>query len=132
MTILLQRLHDELVRRHYYGDDAQKRITLEISDTGGASGLVGLASWASLRDEKEDDNGSERTLKVDGRLVHEKTSKRPGSTKRIQSGAGRALCRDRIGSWRGSAGAEGRGHESRSRQARVDEGRGRHQIAMVH
>jgi hypothetical protein len=62
-----------------YGDDAQKSVTLTISDTGGASGLVGLASWAGLRDEKEDDNGSERTLKVDGRLVHEKTSKRGGS-----------------------------------------------------
>jgi len=62
-----------------YGDDAQKRVTLTISDTGGASGLVGLASWASLREEKEDDNGSERTLKVDGRLVHEKTSKRDGA-----------------------------------------------------
>jgi Yip1-like protein len=59
-----------------YGDDAQKRVTLTISDTGGASGLVGLASWASLREEKEDDNGSERTLQVDGRLVHEKQSKR--------------------------------------------------------
>jgi hypothetical protein len=62
-----------------YGDDAQKRVTLAISDTGGVSGLVGVASWASLQDEKEDDNGSERTLKVDGRLVHEKTSKRDGA-----------------------------------------------------
>src|SRR5450756_897928 len=62
-----------------YGDDAEKRVTLEISDTGGASGLVGLASWASLQGEREDDNGSERTLKVDGRLVHEKTSKRGGT-----------------------------------------------------
>jgi hypothetical protein len=62
-----------------YGDDAQKRVTLTVSDTGGASGLVGLASWASLREEKEDDNGSERTLKVDGRLVHEKMSKRGGT-----------------------------------------------------
>jgi hypothetical protein len=63
-----------------YGDDAQKRVTLKISDTGGASGLVGLASWASLQEEKEDDNGSERTRKVDGRLVHEKTSTRAGGT----------------------------------------------------
>jgi Yip1 domain len=63
-----------------YGDDAQKRVALKISDTGGASGLVGLASWASVREEKEDDNGSERTLKVDGRLVHEQSSKRAGGT----------------------------------------------------
>jgi hypothetical protein len=63
-----------------YGDDADRRVTLKISDSGGASGLVGLASWASLREEKEDDNGSERTTKVGGRLVHEKTSTRRGGT----------------------------------------------------
>ena len=63
-----------------YGDGAEKRVTLKISDTGGASTLVGLASWANLKDEKEDDSGSERTLKMDGRLVHEKSSKRPGGT----------------------------------------------------
>jgi hypothetical protein len=62
-----------------YSDDAQKRVTLQISDTGGASGLLGMASWASLQEEKEDDNGSERTSKVDGRLVHEKASKRGGT-----------------------------------------------------
>src|SRR6185436_9197023 len=62
-----------------YGDNADKRVTLEISDTGGASGLVGLASWAGIQEEKEDDNGSERTAKVGGRLVHEKSSKRGGS-----------------------------------------------------
>ena len=63
-----------------YGDDAEKRVTLKISDSGGVSGLVGLVSWANLREEKEDDNGSERTLKVGGRLVHEKTSTRRGGT----------------------------------------------------
>jgi hypothetical protein len=63
-----------------YGDAAEKSVTLKISDAGGASGLVGLASWANLRDEREDDNGYERTLKVDGRLVHEKSSKRAGGT----------------------------------------------------
>jgi len=62
-----------------YGDDAGKQVTLEISDTGGASGLMGLASWAGIQEEKEDDNGSERTQKVGGRLVHEKSSKRGGS-----------------------------------------------------
>jgi Yip1-like protein len=61
-----------------YGDNADKRVTLEISDTGGASGLVGLASWAGVQEEKEDEYGSERTQKVGGRLVHEKSSKRGG------------------------------------------------------
>jgi hypothetical protein len=62
-----------------YGDGAAKSVTLEISDTGGASGLLGLAGWAGVQGETEDDNGSERTQKVDGRLVHEKTSKTGGA-----------------------------------------------------
>jgi hypothetical protein len=62
-----------------YSDGAQKNVTLEISDSGGASGLVGLAGWASVQQEKEDDTGSERTHKVDGRLVHEKLSKNGGT-----------------------------------------------------
>jgi hypothetical protein len=65
--------------RAAYGDGGEKRVTLEISDSGSASGLMSLASWAALREEREDDNGSERTHKVDGRLVHEKVS-RSGAT----------------------------------------------------
>jgi hypothetical protein len=62
--------------RAAYSDGGEKRVTLEISDSGSASGLVSLAGWAALREEREDDNGSERTHKVDGRLVHEKVSRR--------------------------------------------------------
>ena len=61
-----------------YGD-AGKRVALEITDSGGASGLMALAGWATLQQEKEDDNGFERTRKVDGRLVHEKMSKSGGT-----------------------------------------------------
>lgn len=61
-----------------YGDRAQKRVSLEITDSGGASGLLGLAAWAHVQGEKEDDNGFERTQNIDGRLVHEKGSKRGG------------------------------------------------------
>jgi len=59
-----------------YGDGAQKNVTLEVLDAGGASGLIGLASWANVQSEKEDDDGVERTQRVGGRLVHEKISKR--------------------------------------------------------
>ncbi len=62
-----------------YGDGAGKRVTLEISDTGGVSGIMALAGWAGIEGESEDDNGSERTQKVNGRLTHEKTSKTGGT-----------------------------------------------------
>ena len=55
--------------------DGSKTVTIEISDPGGASGLVGLASWASLQTSKEDESGSERVSKVNGRMVHEKSTK---------------------------------------------------------
>jgi MFS family permease len=62
-----------------YTDGASKSVTLEISDTGGVSGLMSLASWAGVEGEKEDDSGSEKTQKVAGRLVHERNSKTGGS-----------------------------------------------------
>jgi hypothetical protein len=62
-----------------YGDGAGKSVTLDISDTGGVSGLMGLASWAGVEGEKDDDSATEKTQKVGGRLVHERLSKRGGS-----------------------------------------------------
>ena len=61
-----------------YGDNAGKSVRLEITDMGGASGLMGLASWASVQGEKEDQYGTEKTQKVNGRLVHEKSRKSGG------------------------------------------------------
>ena len=61
-----------------YGDDAGKSIDLEITDMGGASGIMGLASWANVQGEKEDQYGTEKTQKVNGRLVHEKSRKSGG------------------------------------------------------
>jgi hypothetical protein len=62
-----------------YADGAGKRVNLEISDTGGVSGLVAFATWTGVEGEREDDRGSEKTVKVDGRLVHERISKNGGS-----------------------------------------------------
>jgi hypothetical protein len=61
-----------------YGDGAGKDVKLEITDTGGMSGMVGLVSWMGMSEEKEDEYSSERTRKVNGRFVHEKISKRGG------------------------------------------------------
>ncbi len=58
-----------------YGDGSGRSIDLEVTDTGGASGLVGLASWANVESEKEDDAGVERVRKEAGRYVHEKISR---------------------------------------------------------
>lgn len=62
-----------------YGDDSGKSIEFDLSDTGGASGLMGMASWMNVQGEKEDQYGSEKTTKVNGRLVNEKVSKNGGS-----------------------------------------------------
>jgi hypothetical protein len=61
-----------------YGEGGSS-VTLEISDTGGASGLMGLASGVGVQSERDDDQSSERTVKVNGRLMHEKVSKTGGS-----------------------------------------------------
>lgn len=58
-----------------YADGAGKSVTLEVTDTGGASGLTGLASWMNVQEEKESEDGFERTQKVGDRLVHERSSK---------------------------------------------------------
>ena len=61
-----------------YSDGAGKSVQLEITDSGGASGMMSLASWASMQGEKEDQYGSEKTQKINGRLVHEKSRKSGG------------------------------------------------------
>ena len=58
-----------------YADDSGKRVELEVSDVGGAGGMLAFAGWAMVQGEKQDEYGSEKTGKVDGRLVHEKMRK---------------------------------------------------------
>ena len=62
-----------------YGD-GQRTIELEVVDTGGISGLVGVATWAGVTGEKENDEVVERTRKEGDRLIHEKRAKRAGGT----------------------------------------------------
>ncbi|HWW84257.1 MAG TPA: Yip1 family protein, partial [Vicinamibacterales bacterium] len=62
-----------------FSNEGGKNINLEITDTGGISGITALAGWTGMQEEKDNENESERTHKVDGRLVHEKVSKRGGT-----------------------------------------------------
>jgi Yip1-like protein len=63
----------------HYGD-GQKTIELEVVDSGGVSGLVGVAAWAGIMGEKENDQTVERTWKEGDRLMHEKRAKQAGGT----------------------------------------------------
>ncbi len=55
--------------------DGERSISLEISDAGSASGVLGLASWANVTSDREDDSGYEKTYKSDGNFVSEKWNK---------------------------------------------------------
>lgn len=52
--------------------EGERSINLEISDAGSASGALGLASWANVTSDREDDSGYEKTYKSDGNFVSEK------------------------------------------------------------
>ena len=58
-----------------YDDGEGRSATLEITDTGGVSGLMGLASWMNVQQESQSDDGYERTRQIDDRLTHEKSSR---------------------------------------------------------
>jgi hypothetical protein len=58
-----------------YNDGAGKHATLEVTDSGGAAGLVGMAGWAGLQAEREDATHKESTRKENGRLIHERLNK---------------------------------------------------------
>ncbi len=64
-----------------YGDTSGKNVDLEVVDTGGAAGLMGLAGWMNIQGEHEDANRREVTRRDGGRLVHEEVSKTGGSNK---------------------------------------------------
>jgi len=54
-----------------YGGDAGTPLTVEITDVGGAQGIMMLAGWAGIEEDKETGSGYEKTYHQDGRLVHE-------------------------------------------------------------
>jgi len=64
-----------------YGDNSGKRVELEVVDTGGAAGLMGLAAWAGAmsQSESESDARIERMRREGNRTVREEISKRGGT-----------------------------------------------------
>lgn len=54
-----------------FANDDGRSVRLEITDTGSAKGLLGLAGWAGVEGEKQTSNGYEKTFREDGRLIHE-------------------------------------------------------------
>lgn len=55
-----------------YGDGQGTNLRLEINDTGGAQGILALASWANVEEQKEWQGGYEKTYRDGGRIVHER------------------------------------------------------------
>jgi hypothetical protein len=61
--------------------EGDKRVRLEVVDTGGAAGLMGLAAWGAVGagSESENDQRIERMRREGNRLVREQISKRGGT-----------------------------------------------------
>ncbi len=63
----------------HYSDNSGRNLRLEITDSGGAAGLMALAGWATLEQERETSSGYERTRKEGGRMVHEEWNRSSNS-----------------------------------------------------
>jgi hypothetical protein len=55
-----------------YRDANDNRLELEITDMGGAKGIMALAGFVGVESERETQYGYEKTYKQDGRLVNER------------------------------------------------------------
>jgi hypothetical protein len=54
-----------------YSNESGRELRLEITDAGTAKGLLGLAGWAGMEGEKEENGRYEKTFRDDGRLIHQ-------------------------------------------------------------
>lgn len=57
-------------RAEYRNDE--RAVTLQITDTGAAKGLLGLANMVGVEGEHQSGDGYEKTYRQDGRLIQEK------------------------------------------------------------
>lgn len=62
-----------------YDDGQGRNLRLSLNDTGGAQGLVQLASWAGVEQERSWAGGYERDYRQDGRMLHERWDNASGS-----------------------------------------------------
>ncbi|HSN21518.1 MAG TPA: Yip1 family protein [Usitatibacter sp.] len=62
----------------YADDEGKRRVELEVTDTGGAAGLMGLAAWMGVQGEHEDSHRREVTRTEGDRMVHEEVYKQGG------------------------------------------------------
>ena len=58
-----------------FGDGSGQNLRLEITDTGSAKGLMALAGWASMQEEKETDSGYSKTYHDGDQITHEEWDK---------------------------------------------------------
>jgi hypothetical protein len=54
-----------------YGDGNNRSVDLEITDMGSAKGLMGLASWVNVEEDKQTQSGYEKTYKQGENMIHE-------------------------------------------------------------
>ena len=62
-----------------YADASGKSLRLEVNDAGGAKGVIALANWAGVEEEREWQGGYEKTYRADGRMIHERWDSSSGS-----------------------------------------------------
>jgi hypothetical protein len=54
-----------------YSDGSGKQLDLEITDLGGTMGLMALAAWANIEQDRQTSTGYERTYRANNRILHE-------------------------------------------------------------
>ena len=62
-----------------YGNKQGRSLRLSLNDTGGAQGLVQLAAWAGIEQERSWNGGYERDYRQDGNMLHERWDSTSGS-----------------------------------------------------
>jgi Yip1 domain len=68
------------VEAQYADATSGKSINLEVQDSGGAAGLLGIASWANIQSEREDQYKRSKTYVANGRTIKEEASKDPNGS----------------------------------------------------